>query len=102
MCVLHIEKCNTVPVNSCQATKRIVLLYRGIHHHSAILRGFRADEVRHAAVGDTRAWELAMQMTRVIQAAGGYTNDRTMKNNCDVCGKTVKNKKKAQATEERV
>jgi hypothetical protein len=35
-----------------------------------------ADEVSQVAVGDMRVWELAMQMTRVVQASGGSKSDR--------------------------
>jgi hypothetical protein len=44
-----------------------------------------------------RGWELAIQMSRVIQASGGYTNDQTMKKNCEVCGKMVRGEKEAEA-----
>jgi ubiquitin thioesterase OTU1 len=97
ICVLHIEECNMVPVNSCQATKRIFLLYDGIHYDAVVFKGFGVEEVRQVAVDDGTAWELAMQMTTVIQASGGYTNDRTMMMKCDVCGKIVKGKKEANA-----
>jgi hypothetical protein len=77
ICVLHIEECSNPPVNSCQVTKRIFLLYDGIRCDRVIFRGFMADGVRQAAVDDTRVWEFAMQMTRVMQASGGSKSDRT-------------------------
>jgi ubiquitin thioesterase OTU1 len=97
ICVLHIEACNMGPVNTCQAAKGIFLLYGGLHCDSVILRGFGADRVRRVAVDDMRARELAMQMTGVMRASGGYTNDRTMLMKYDVFRKMVRSEKEAKA-----
>lgn len=74
ICVLHIEARNKGPVKSCQATERIVLLSDGIHYDSVILKGFGADEVRHVAVLDIRARELA-----VHPGKRRHTNDGTVR-----------------------
>jgi hypothetical protein len=66
ICVLHIEECNMIPVKSCQATRRLFLLYDGIHYDSVIFRRFGANERWQVAVDDTRARELEIQITKVI------------------------------------
>jgi hypothetical protein len=50
ICVLHIQECNMIPVNSCQATKVIFLLYGGIDYDSVIFRRFGPSQVRQLAV----------------------------------------------------
>jgi hypothetical protein len=59
-----------VPMNSCQATKRIFLLCDGIHYDAVIFKGFGGEEVHQVAVDDRAAWNLAIQMTIVIRANG--------------------------------
>jgi ubiquitin thioesterase OTU1 len=95
--VLHIEGCRIVPVNSCDAAKRLYLLYDGIHYDAVVFRGFGAGEIRTVQCDDKKAEELALAMTRVLQAAGSYTNDNTMMIQCDQCGAVLKGSKEAKA-----
>jgi ubiquitin thioesterase OTU1 len=95
--VLHIEGCRIVPVNSCDATRRIYLLYDGIHYDPVVFRAFGAEEVRTVQRDDEKAAELALTMTRVLQAAGSFTNERTMTMRCDKCGAMFKGSKEAEA-----
>jgi hypothetical protein len=72
------------------------LLYIGIDYDSINFRGFETDEVRHMALQDMSARELATQMTWVIQASGGSKSDRTVMMKSDVCGQTVIGKKEVE------
>jgi ubiquitin thioesterase OTU1 len=54
VCVPEIGEWSMVPMDSCQAAKRIFLLSNGIHYNSVMFRGFGGDEVRQLAVDDMR------------------------------------------------
>jgi hypothetical protein len=97
ICVFHTGERNMGPVKSCQATKRIFLLYNGIDYDSVIFTGFGADEMKQVAVDDMRARELAMQMTGVIQTSGGSKSHPTVMMKSNICGKMVKGKREAEA-----
>jgi hypothetical protein len=100
ICVLDIKDRDVERVNSSQTRKRIFLLRNGIHCDSVIFRGFGADDVRQVAVDEMSVWELAMQMTRVIQASGGSKSDLTVMKKSDVCGKMAKGRKRGRDTRE--
>jgi hypothetical protein len=78
ICVRRSEEWNMGPANTCKATERNFLLYNGIHYDSVSFRGFEADNVRQIAVDDMRVWEMAMHITRIIQASGRSKSDGTV------------------------
>jgi hypothetical protein len=94
--VMHIEEVNLVPVNSCAARERIFLLYDGMHYDSLVFRGFGIPEQRKVGVDDEKATQLAMEVTRLLQTSGAFTNENKMEMKCDRCGARVKGKKGAE------
>ncbi|KAK8842783.1 aminotransferase [Tritrichomonas musculus] len=97
ICVLYIEESKIVPVNSCNAKKRIYILYDNIHYDSIVFKGFGyKDEVKVIDADDAYAEQLALDMARTIKAAGGYTNTKTAMLKCDDCGKIFKGQNEAE------
>jgi ubiquitin thioesterase OTU1 len=95
--VLHIEEANLVPVNNCNATKRIYVLYDGMHYDALVFRGFSTPEQRIVNCDDGKALELAMEVVQLLQQSGAYRNNNTMEMKCDRCGAVVKGKRGAEA-----
>jgi hypothetical protein len=95
--VLHIEEVNMVPVNGCNASKRIYILYDGMHYDSLVFRGFGIQEQRIVDCDDEKALELALGVTRLLKQAEAYSNENTMAMRCDRCGAIVEGKKGAEA-----
>jgi ubiquitin thioesterase OTU1 len=95
ICVLHIEKANMVPVNACQSTKRIFLLYDNIHYDAVVFRGFGVDEQKIVDASDDTALSLAMGLVQIVHTSGAYMNETTAMFKCDQCGVIVQGKKGA-------
>ena len=88
ICVLHIEEGNVVPVNPCNSDKRIFILYDNIHYDAVIFKVFGdPPERRIVNTNDQKAMDLAMDMMKVIRAAGGFTNTKKDSYQCEICGK---------------
>lgn len=96
ICVLHIEDCHIVPVNSCHADQRIFILYDNIHYDAVVFRGFGIEERRKVKVTDEVASTLALDMARLLQRAGAYTNPKTATMKCDNCGKICQGRNEAE------
>ena len=96
ICVMYIEECQIVPVNSCNASKRIFILYDNIHYDAVVFRGFGVDERKVVDAGDTKAYELAMEMLKMLHATGSFTNMKTANLRCEECGKVFAGRKEAE------
>ncbi|OHT14252.1 Ubiquitin thioesterase OTU1 [Tritrichomonas foetus] len=97
ICVLYIEEEKIVPINSCNATQRIFILYDNIHYDSVVFNGFGITEKKIVESSDVMAEQCALEMVKVLKAAGGYTNTKTATLKCDYCGKLFKGGKEAEA-----
>lgn len=98
ICVIYIEECKIVPVNSCNAKKRIYILYDNIHYDAVVFKGFGyQDDVKIVDSSDDYSEQLVLQMAQTIKAAGGYTNTKTAMLKCDTCGKIFKGQKEAES-----
>lgn len=96
ICVLHIEDCKIVPVNSCSADHRIFILYDNIHYDAVVFRGFGIEEKRKVKVTNEVAPRLALEMAGILQKAGAYTNQQTALMKCDMCGKICQGRGEAE------
>lgn len=96
ICVLHIEDCKMVPVNSCNATHRIFILYDNTHYDAVVFKGFGIEEMKKVKVDNEVAVALAMDMTRLLHDAGSYMNPKSCMMKCDTCGKLCQGKDEAE------
>lgn len=96
ICVIYIEECKIVPVNSCNSKKRIFILYDNVHYDAVVFKGFGyPDDVKIVSSDDEGAVQLVLEMAGTIKAAGGYTNTKTAMLKCDSCGKIFKGQNEA-------
>ncbi|KAH0785648.1 Ubiquitin thioesterase OTU1 [Histomonas meleagridis] len=96
ICVMYIEECKIIPVNSCNATKRIFILYDNIHYDAVVFKGFGVNERRIVDANDMKAYSLASEMLQVLHTSGAFTNTKTAKLKCEQCGKVFNGSKEAE------
>jgi ubiquitin thioesterase OTU1 len=94
--VIHIRDCTIVPVNSCRATRRIYILYDGVHYDSIVFRRSRGDDQAIVACNDKRAANLAVQMGEMLQLTSSYASDRTHMVQCEQCAEILTGEREAE------
>ena len=94
--VLHIEECKGMPVNTNDSKRRIFILYDNIHYDAVFFRGFGVEERRIVDVKDEVAVALAMDLCRILNRAGSFTNPKTCMLKCDACGKVCQGQAEAE------
>jgi ubiquitin thioesterase OTU1 len=96
ICVLHIEECRLAPVTAGKCKERIFLTYDNIHYNAVEFKGFGVPCVKKVPVDDEYAVTLAMDMVKILHAAGKFTNMKKAEIVCDTCGAVFRGQKEAQ------
>ena len=96
ICVMYIEECKIVPVNGCNSSKRIFILYDNIHYDAVVFKGFGVPERRIVDASDVKAYSLAMEMLQMLHTTGSFTNTKTASLRCEECGRVFTGSKEAE------
>jgi hypothetical protein len=95
--VVHIRDCTIVPVNGCGATKRIYILFDGLHYDSILFQRSGGGDSAVVSSDDDRATDFAVQIARKRQLKKAYCVDRTKMVQCDQCAKLLRGEQEAEA-----
>lgn len=96
ICMLYIEEGNMVPVNACNATKRVFVLYNNQHYDAVYFKGFGVPEKKIVDADDQTALQLALELVRICKTAGDYTRRTICMIKCENCGKVFQGQKEAE------
>lgn len=94
ICILYIEEQNIVPINGCNADKRIYIIYDGIHYDAIVFKAFGVPDKRIVDKNDENAFNLAMKMLGLLKYQ--FTNVKKDSLKCDQCGKLFKGAQEAE------